>query len=908
MKLLFSPLLLLICFTTVLAQQSPSSYTVKGVVLDSLGQTVIGATVKLSTSKDTVLTGTNIDGVYAFNNIKSPNFKLTFSSLGFATYSKDYNNKPSISQIIIPNVVLAIQTNMLNQVIVDGTPSIQYKTDTTEYKAGNYQVRENATVEDLVKKMEGMEVDKDGGITVQGESVARARINGKDYFGGNVAKALKDLPADVVDKIQIIDDYGDEAAKTGIKDGDPQKVINIVTRQDKKVGNRGRFESGVGSSDRYQLNLSGNRFNGNQQIAVKLGLNNTITGVAGSGGGGSGGTRQTNEADFSYNDNFSKKVKLSSSYNYRSNGINSINNSTVEEYNTIGTIFSIRNGQSNNESLDHNFNAKLEYNPNESNWLTFRPDISYSSSNNLSNSALIQTGAIRQDQESINQNRNTTPSYNLQLNLGHRFNKKGTFVSLNLSTNNSYNDQNRDVINNISYYDTTANSNEVVKDSTLRRQIGVDNISQNYRSSITFSQPLSEKSRLEFNGQINYRGYDNQQITNVLDFNGNLNTIDSLSRIFNYSFTETRLALNYRYRADKYNFSVGLTAVPGLLKGESVNRNNTTRRSSFNIIPILRYEYQWSRQKKLSFRYFGRPQEPSYDQIQDVPDVTNPQNPVVGNPNLKTAFRHLLRFDFNNYIVNSKININARLVAVVNRDQVIRNNVLVQDEFNSLKRETRFLNANGNQNYSGNYDFSKRFAENKYAISYNGNLEYNQSVSQTNSVENIGKTWSWRQRLGLQINPQEWLEIVPNVRYTSSQTDFSLPTSRDNKNSNLALSLEGRTNITKTFFIGYDLSKNFVSGINANVTSNPFIINTFITKEFFARKNGSISLRSYDLLNQNNFVTRRVTENAIIDTQSNALSRYFMFTMSWAPQKWSGGSANSNRDRGSRNGDGSYRN
>ncbi len=907
MKRIVLSTLLSICCTVVFSQQKTSiSYTIKGALVDSLGQTVIGASVQLSTAKDTILTSTGVDGRYVFSGIKSQNFSIDISSLGFSPFHQSYSYSTDATLINLPLISLKIQTNMLDQIIVDGTPAITFKTDTMEYKASDYKVRENASVEDLVKKMDGMEVDKDGALKVQGEAVVRARINGKDYFGGDVAKAIKDLPADVVDKIQIVDDYGDEAAKTGIKDGDPEKVINIVTRRDKKVGNKGKFESGLGSNDRYKINVGGNRFNGNQQMGIKLGLNNTITGVAGGGGdsGGSGGTKKSSEAGVYFNDDLTAKLSFNGSYNYNGGDINSLNNSNIEEYNAIGTIYSVRNGVYDDKNVNHNFNAKLEYDPDDASWVTFRPELRYQSANNFSNNAVIQTGAIRQDQKSINSSKTSTPSYNLRLNAGHRFNKKGTTLSFEINASNDDNEQYRDAANNILYYDST--SNILLKDSLLHRQINIDNISENYRSSITFSQPVSEKARLEFNGQMNYRGYDNQQITNVLNNAGDFNEVDSLSRIFNYSFTETRLALNYRFRDKKYNYALGVTAVPGLLKGRSESSGNVTRRSSFNLIPIFRFEYQWSKQKRLSIRYYGRPQEPSYNQIQDVPDVTNPQNPVVGNPNLKAAFRHYVRADYNNYIINSKISIHAKLDATLTQNQVIRNNIFIKDNYNSLKRETHFVNADGNYSYSGDYHFSKHFAENAYAISLDGNVDFNRSVSMTRNEENIGKTWSFRQRLGLDINPKEWLELTPNLRYNTSMTDFSLASSTDNKNSNLAVSVEGKTYFIKTLFMGYDLSKNFVSGINANVTSNPFIINASLTKEFFARKNGSISLRAYDLLNQNNFVTRRVTDNAIIDTRSNALSQYFMVSLNWAPQKWTSGG--SSRDRkGDRNGDGSYR-
>jgi hypothetical protein len=902
MKSFFPFLIMFFCLNIVYSQQNNSLlFNVKGTLIDSLGETVIGARVQLRALKDTILTSSDVDGKFSFSNVRSSNFSINIRSLGLSDFNKTYNFPIENTLINIPIISLKAQTNMLDQIIVNGTPTITFKTDTTEYRAGDYNVRVNASVEDLVKKMEGLEVDNDGKITVKGETVVRARINGKDYFGGDVAKAIKDLPAEIVDKIQIVDDYGDQATKTGIKDGDPEKVINIITRVDKKVGNRANMDFGFGSSNRYNANIAGNRFNGNQQIGFKLSLNNTVIGV-GNNSGESGGTRQTGEVGVYFNDDISEKIKFNGSYNFNNNNVNSLNNSSIEELNQIGTIFSVRDGSSQNKSTRHNLDGRIEFDIDSATWLNFRPEISFQTNNNLSNNTINQTGILRQDQKSVNLNNTTTPSYNFRLNAGHRFNKKGTTLSFEIRAGNNNNDQFRDASNNIIYYDSLQNS--IVKDSLLNRRININNISQNYQSELNFSQPVSENGRIEFEAQINYRGYDNNQITNTQNNFGEFQEIDSLSRIFNYSFTENRYGLSYRFRNKKYNYTLGLTAVPGLLKGQSGVSGNITRRNSFNLIPNLRLEYQWSKQKRLSFRYYGSPQEPSYDQIQDVPDVTNPQNPVIGNPNLKTAFRNYLRLDFNNYIIDSKITIYARVSTSFTKNQVIRNNTFVEDSYNSLKRVTRFANANGNYNYNGEYNFSKRFKENTYGISFNGNIDFNNTVSLNRDEENIGKTWSFRQRLGLDLNPKEWLEITPNIRYNTSKTDFSLASSRDNKNSNLALSVEGKTFFIKTLFLSYDVSKNYVKGISANIANNPFIVNAGITKEFFKKRNGSLSLRVYDLLNQNNFVSRRVTENAIIDTRSNALSQYFILSVRWSPQKWSGGS--SSEDRSNRNGDGSY--
>jgi len=197
-----------------------------------------------NTQTDTVRSATNADGIFVLKDVKSAVFVLTITSLGYQTSTRKYLQNDALKKLVLDPIILKSQANVLAEVKINGKPSIVYKTDTVEYKASDYKVRENATVDELLKKMEGMEVGSDGTLTHQGQQVTKARLNGKDYAGGNVAQAIQNLPADIVEKVQIVDDYGDEAARTGVKDGPPQKVLNITTKADRSVGNVGRITAG----------------------------------------------------------------------------------------------------------------------------------------------------------------------------------------------------------------------------------------------------------------------------------------------------------------------------------------------------------------------------------------------------------------------------------------------------------------------------------------------------------------------------------------------------------------------------------------------------------------------------------------------------------------------------------------
>ncbi len=936
---------LLLFFATIVNAQTPQKPAtvppplplreISGIVKDTVDFGVPGSTVRLSSEKDTLVTSTNGDGIFVFKNVKSATYTLSITNIGFKQIIAKFKQNDAIARIVMDPIILKeAPANSLNEVVINGTPSITYKTDTVEYRASDYIVRENATVDELLKKMEGMEVGTDGSVVHQGTAVTKAKINGKTYLGGDVATAIQNLPAEIVDKIQMVDDYGDQAARTGIKDGDPEKILNIVTRADKSVGNTANIRAGAGNNERYEGSVFATRLNKNQTIGVNTQINNTVNGVTssgsnggdggngggggrggngggggnnGGGGGATGGTTNTGNSSFSFRDQLGKGVKINTNYRYTFNNRNSVNSSISQNFSSLGTTFAENESSSDNDTKSHNFSFELEADLDSNNFLRVSPSVTYQSTGSSSLSSLMQTGLIHQDQKSRSVNTNVRPTLGATVFYQHIFTKPRRNFSFQLSLNNNNQDVEQEQNSNIIYYQQ--NSDLVLKDSLIHRLVQRENLTKNYRTSITFAEPLSANTQLEFNGQMNYNGYDNTATTSNINAMNNRQLVDSLSNIYDYSFTQTRLALNYRYglsNTSKVRFSVGITAVPGLLKGTKVSLGTSTNRSSFNLIPIARFQYLWSRQHSVQINYSGNAQEPSFDQIQPVRDVSNPQNPIVGNPNLKVTFNHAINTNYNNYVANSKLNYSINMNASFTDNAVVRNVVQIADSYNSLKNETRYVNIDGVYRINGNYSISKQLDNRKYNLSLSGNVMYNHGLSMSNNVINTTNTWNMSERFGPRINPNEWLEVNPYVSYTITKSDNSLPTSIDSKTNTLALSVEGKFYMWKTLIFGYSASKNYVSGINANVTNNPFVINSYIQKEMWKRR-ATVTLQAFDVLNQNNFINREINDNSIVDTKTNALSRYFMVRLSMRLQKWSGARGRNNAQP-IRRGDGSFMN
>jgi hypothetical protein len=922
--------LLVFCASNLFAQNQGSSTPppplptreISGIVKDSTDLGVIGATVTLTSDKDTLKTSTNNDGIFIFKNVKSATYTILITSIGY-TNSKPmrFKQNDTTPRIVMDPIMLKDESNTLNTVVINGTPSITYKTDTVEYRASDYVVRKNATVDELLKKMEGMEVGTDGSLTHQGQTVTKAKLNGKDFVGGDLANAIKNLPAEIVDKIQMVDDYGDQAARTGVKDGDPQKILNITTRTDKSVGNMANINAAAGSDNRYDVGVFATRINGNQTIGLNGNFKNTVNGVNGSdgGGGASGGTTRSGNGSLSVRDKLGKKFEYNLNYGITGNDINAISDIESLSFaidsagNRVPINRSIkRNGDNNNRT--HNFRLELEANLDSLNFLRVIPTFRFNSTSNINESFTLQRSAIgNQNQNTNNNSKNKTPEFGGSLFYQHIFkgNKRRNFsIQADLNSNDYEAEQNQ--LQRIEYLNDPADA--VIRDSLVNRIVARNNLRSNYRGSATYVEPLSTNTQLEFNGQLNYNGYDNSATTRNVTETGFSSIIDSLSNIFKYSFTQGRIALNFRYglsSSSKVRFSAGVTGVPALLSGTKVSLGTKINRESFNVIPIARFEYLWSRQHRVSLNYSGNANEPSFDQIQPVRDVSNPQNPVIGNPNLEATFTHTIRADYNNYIANSKLNYSLNFNANFTENAVIRNNTLINDpsyipragERAQQITETRFENADGVYRLNGNYSISKQLNNRKYNLTFAGRVTYDNGVSIYRGVRNLSKNVTFFERFGPRINPTEWFEINPNVSYNHTKqmnTVFS-----DNEVNTLALNVDGRIYLWQTNLFGYSASKNFISGISSNVNNNPLVVNMYYEKELFDRR-GKIGVQVFDVFNQNNYINRdQSTDGGYTDTKSNALSRYFMVRLSMRLQKWSGARGRNGGDV-RRRGDGSF--
>lgn len=907
---------------------SQTGRSVSGVVRDSTGTSVIAASVKLITGTDTIVTRTDLDGKFTLKAVRSSEFLLSVSSLGYHPFSRKYLYKPAETSIELEPITLKAENRILNEVVISGTPAVTIKEDTIIYRASDYPLRENALAEDLLKKLPGVEVDKDGNVSAQGKQVTRVRINGKDFFGGDVKTATQQLPAELLESAQIIDDYGDQANLTGIRDGDPEKILNFTIRADKNKGYFARGSVGGGNKDRYQANLTANTYNNSEQFSFIGNLNNTNSSVFNFGGGGGGfggggggarvqrvggnggggqrfmgfggggfsggsgfsgadGITSVGSIGLNYRNDYGTKWSTYGNYSY-SNRDNDVLSNQLQQNNFQGSmIITDQTSLKNVVNDNHRFSWNAEYRPDSLNFIKLSPSFSYGSTRDNGSSSYVQNdnGVLSSDGTTLNNTHSTNPTFGANLLLNHRFHKRGRNISLFVNANNSRTKQEDDQITQYVNYAASGNT-----DVYRNQELNDRNRSANIHTNLSYIEPLSATSGIELNYNHSTTSYKNDRQTFDISQAGTPTLNNLLSNDYRYSFSTNRFGINYRVNQRKYNYSIGLSAQPSVLEGTSVVDGVSTpyRNTGFNLIPSARYSYNFSRTRAINANYFGRANEPTYIQLSPTPDLSNPQYPVYGNPELNAEFTHILNFRYNNFNFNSGDVLFFNLSGNYTENKIVSNIIRSNNPEVGLVQETRYLNTDGYYTANAFYNFSKPFKEKKYVFSFNGSANYINNISYTDNVKNTGRNWILSQGLNMQINPNRNLEFNPGLRYSFNSNSNDAITNNNTKVSSYSFNFNSRVYFLKTLLWGSDLSKTFNNGYSSSLAVDPFIINTYLEKQFLKDKSATLRLQAYDLLNENTSVSRQVTGNVITDSQSNRLSRYFMLSFTMRLQKFSG--------------------
>lgn len=914
-------LITIITSLSVSAQQG----SVKGKLNDTLSkQPVPGATITLMTAKDSSLvsfTMSDASGAFAFSNITNGSYRILITHINFHNVSRPVTISNTEKEVDMGPIPMGDKFKTLNEIVVEAeAPPVTLKADTVEYNAGSFKVQPNASVEDMLRKLPGVKVDKDGTVRAQGQKVNRVLVDGKEFFGTDPKIATRNLPADAVDKVQVYDRRSDQAQLTGFDDGNSEKSINLKLKKDKKKGLFGKMMAGGGTDERYEGRFNVNSFKNEQQLSAIGMANNTntegftIMDILSFNGGGqmqqSGGSvsvsitaddpaasmingnnanngiNTTRGLGLNYNDMLGKNTDLRSNLFY--NSFSPYVDRTMQRQYILPDSSYFYNSRSITENLNNNYrlNVSLEQKFDSSTSLKITPSFTYQNSSYRSRS-LYST--LSEKLITANEGVNTTEGESSGFNFRNealfrkKFKRKGRTFSAQLTNtiNEADGDGEQRSINAFFQPDGSLLSRD-----TINQQNEFSSNDNGYNARATYTEPLGKRMLMEIS--VANSSTRSASIRNTYDFNSNSGKFDEindlLSNNFNSRYGYTSAGAKLRYQRKKYNLALGAQWQRASLEGNVATGNKDTLISQqfHNILPNARFQYDFNRFRNLNLSYFSNTNQPTVTQLQPVADISNPLNIRFGNPSLKQEFIQMMNLGYMSVTPYKSTNFFAFLSL-----RTVSNRISTSDSINAVGVKYSIpVNVNGVYRLSGDLNWGfplKAIRKTSLNLGLNGSIA--RDIQFINGNRNSIRNLQLRPELRVESNAIKnfnWGISYSSVLYS---TDYSLQPSLDISYLTQEFGSFVNWQLPKNFFLATDIIYTVNSGRAEGFNRNVALWNASISKQFLKNNRAEVKLRVSDMLNQNIGISRTSNNNFIEDTRTNIIRRYFMLGFTYSLSK-----------------------
>jgi hypothetical protein len=924
-------LVLILLFISSVPAFAQDQYEIKGLVTDTAASyKMVNSTITLLKAKDSTLvkfTRATADGSFSLSNLSPGKFILLLSYPGYADFVEDFHLDSTKKTHDFGQMNMTLKATILKGVNNKLTISaIKIKGDTTEFNAAAYKIQPNSKVEDLLKQLPGITVDKNGKITAQGQAVNKVLVDGEEFFGDDPTLVTKNLRGDMVDKVQLYDKKSDQAIFTGIDDGQKTKTINIQLKEDKKNGYFGKVDAGAGTEKFYQGQGMFNAFKGKKKLSAygtigntgktglgwqdkdKYGSSNMEMSDDGSmmfyGGGGDDGL---DSFDGRYSgqgipltrsggvhfDNKWNKDKETINTNYKIGSIDvdgSRSNLTQvslpkESYNTS------TNEKFSNRMFRQKLDAAYSINLDSNSTLKVSIDGTLKNSNTDNES---KASSIRDNQIPLNtsDNRSNSDGNHRVLNASafytQKLKKKGRTFSLRLSQSFNENKSTGSLYSDNRFFDEKG----VMSTPEIVDQYKTNTTTNNsFNSNLTYTEPLSKALSLILNYGLNI----NNGISDRKSFNksadGSYSNLDlDFSNNFELNQLSNQGGATFNFTKDKSTVSFG-TKISDV-KFEQLNKytNTTYKRSFTNWNPQASYRYAFSQMASFRINYNGYTRQPGIDQLQPLKVNTDPLNIVEGNPELKPSFSNSINIGYNSYKVmtGQSIWLGANYGFSSNS---ITSSIITDDNTGKSISQSVNLPGKNPSNFGINAYFNRKIKPYDFNVGLNGNIYGNTNYNLINKQLNTTKSASYRGQLSVSKYKEKGYSMYLSGGPTYNTSEASIQKGLSNNGwgatgeANFSIQLPGKLEISS------DGEYEFRAKTQTfNQEFERFIWNASISKKFFKEESLKLTASANDLLNQNAGFDRTSSNNRITQSSYTTIKRYFMLSLIWDFNKM-GGSA-----------------
>lgn len=872
---------MLILYFLLLASSSVAqsiAFEIKGAVsgvMDSIP--LESATIYLQNNHDNSIlkyTTSNRDGAFSLSgNTAYKEATLFISYVGSKTFSKKITLQPKID---LKSIYLE-NSAMLDAVMIESTTPVTIKQDTLEFDPKSFKTKRNASVEDLIKKLPGVQVDTDGNITVNGKRVDKILVNGRPFFANDPTMATQNLTKEIIEKLQITDSKSNSEVFTGELANGDSKTINLVIKEENNKGAFGKLSAGTGNDDRYQLSGNYNRFNNDRNLSF-MGTGNNIN--APNIGFSTRGIQTSQKFGVSYNEDFGKNSSLSLNYMYSNTELENRKTQFTEYIVPEAPYFSELNDRSVVETQSHNIDLQYQTRINATMHLDLVSGFAYlpGQSNYESSSETFDEAQERINTSSISSNNDEIQKeFRNELNLTKKIGGKGAFVKLTLyqSSRNFENDE--FVASELLFFNSM--TNDILRDQFT----DTEDMTNMINAGFTFRVPILQK-KLFVDFKYNYFSEKDESDKSVFDFNVNQQAFSDFNTLLSSDFINRNNAsipsIKFNYRTKKINAFLNFDYAFRTLENEDRLRPELDMKRSFDIFTYAGgFRYRINKRSVVNAGVQLRNMIPSLSQLQTFTDVSDPLNIVRGNPNLKPQNRYLFHIDYRTNNFTKGYGIFGKLKLTLDNNRVVSRYTLNED----LVRETTFVNIDGNYNYYGYVNLYKRLKiDNSRAIRIhlNGAVNHSKWINFNNAIQYDVKTTTYAPSIGLDFEWEKRLDFNANYNINFSQTRYSLEEFNNEEITMHELNLNSEIKILDRLYWENRVRYTYNPNVSGDFDKYAWSWNSGISYSFWD-DTASISLRMYDVLDQNINTRRIVTTDFIQNTQSLVLQRFFMLSFDW---------------------------
>lgn len=921
MKQLTTTLFILFITITLSAQ----SYSVRGRVSVKESQEFLaGANVLLYHLPDSAMKGTTTDnnGRFIIENIKEGKYSLVIRFIGYKSHTENFEiQNRSLSLGNIQLEVGELETKEV-KVVESAIPVVQ-KADTTEFSAQAFKTNKDADAENLVTKMPGISM-QDGKVQAHGEEVKKVLVDGKQFFGDDPTAVLKNIPAEIVERIQVYDEQSEQSQFTGFDDGNTNKTINIVTRFRNIKGTFGKLIAGYGDQEKYKSVGNVNFFDGDRRLTLLGQINNvneqnfSIEDLVGSmpggsqmaarfsmmrAGGFSGGRRSGGISDFlvnakngltdtkafglNYSNKWGKELELSGSYFFNLTNNNAISDLTRQYFLSENQLQNYtENSIAGSDNLNHRFNLRVEYDIDTLNSILFRPRLTLQQNQGKSTifGSTTKDGNDINNQSSFFNSDLTAINSSAELLIRHKFETKRRTVSL--SINPSYNKNNGDnklYSLNEYFIPMTGIAQEIID-----QESNLNNEGFGISSNFVYTEPLFDNGMLQFTGNFSSSTDDSDQKTFSPNPDNTVYNIlaDSLSNVYKKTYLTRSIGGGYRYQKDELSFNANINYNIATLKNtQTFPFEDKTEKTFYTFLPSFQMRYNISRDK--NFRLFFRTSNnsPSVEQLQNVLNNSNPQQLYLGNPNLKQDYRTNLNFRYMAADVPNMTSFFIMFSGTLTNNYIgyktisAANDTLIDGyTINRGIQLRRPANLDGYVNVFSflTYGLPVTFLHSN--LNLNGGVNFSRTPSIVNNENNFANTWRYSLGFTISSNFSTDIDISLSSMSTYNVINNTIQKTSDNNYFNQNTRLKVYLLFWESLVLQSDLTNIFNNGLSDTYNNNYLLWNLSIGYKIFSKGQGEIRFSAIDLLNQNTNIQRNTSDYYVEDSRSNVLGRYFLLS------------------------------